>query len=359
MAGAGSLSDFPRRLGDVTAEWLSAQLGGGALRGFDIEPIAAGVGVIGDLSRLWLHWAEAGAGPASVVVKLAAGNPASRNLVRLFNFYGKEVSFYRELADRTRIRTPRCYAAAFDADTQEFVLLLEDGGVGLVDQIKGCTAEQAQLLVDELATLHASWWESPELERIDWLQRLNDPLYTVGVPMGFRQSWDHTAAVLGDTLPDWFRNRGEDFAAAIPALLERLDALPRTLAHGDTRLDNLLFDGAGDPLMVLDWQIVIHAPGIFDLGYFMSQSVPVELRRTIESSIIERYQKRLCDLGIAAPSLETLWEAYRTVCLYCVVYPIVGGGPVEPANERGVALLRTVADRCFAAIDDLGALELL
>lgn len=354
------MDGFPRSVGDVTTEWLSAQLGAGPLAGFDVEPIEAGVGVIGDLNRLRLHWAGPGPGPASVVVKMAAGNAAARNLVALFNFYGKEVGFYTELAARTRTRTPHCYAARFDPDTQEFVLLLEDGGKGaLVDQIQGCDAEQVGIVVDELAGLHASWWESPELEGSSWVQRLNEPIYTLGIPIGLEQTWTHTTGLLGGAVPGWFAARWGEFVAAVPDLLARLDAMPRTLVHGDARLDNLLFGVGDDPLMVLDWQIVLHAPGIFDLGYFMSQSVPVPLRRSIEREALARYRQRLRDLGAPAPSTGELWEGYRLATLYCVVYPVIGGGPIEADNLRGVRLLLTVADRCFTAISDLDAMALL
>lgn len=315
--------------------------------------------MIGELGRLRLHWAEPGAGPDTVVVKAAAGDDTTQNLVRLFNFYGKEVSFYRELAAHTRARTPHCYTAALDPERQEFILVLEDGGEFLVDQIEGCTAEQVGIVVDELAALHASWWESPDLEGIAWLQRLNHPLYTVGIPIGLEQSWAHTSAILGETVPGWFRSRWDDFRAAVPSLLGRIDALPRTLAHGDTRLDNLLFGVGADPVMFLDWQIVLHAPGIYDVGYFMSQSVPVELRRAMDRDVVERYRRRLTALNVPAPTFDELWEGYRLACIYCVVYPVIGGGPADPGNVRAVTLLRTVAERCFTAIDDLVALDFL
>lgn len=347
-------------MADLSVEWLSAHLGGAPLTAFDVEPIAAGVGMIGELARLRLRWAQPQAGPESVVVKVAAGKPETRQLVALFDFYGKEVGFYRQLASRTPTRTPRCHAACFDPEAQEFILLLEDGGAGsLVDQIDGCTREQVRIVVDELSAQHAAWWQSSELDGVAWLQRLSEPLYTFGVPIGLEQTWSHTSAILAETVPDWFHAHWDDFRAAVPELLLRLDAMPRTLAHGDTRLDNLLFGVGEAPVMVLDWQVVLNAPGIFDIAYFMSQSVPVELRRAIESQVVRSYRQRLVDLDVPAPSTDELWEGYRIASLYCFVYPVIGGGPADPADPRAVKLLRTVATRCFAAIEDLGAMDLL
>ena len=39
--------------------------------------------------------------------------------------------------------------------------------------------------------------------------------------------------------------------------------------------------------------------------------------------------------------------------------PVVAGGALELSNERGVALVRAMATRSFAAIEELGAGALL
>jgi hypothetical protein len=352
--------NFPRRISEVTTEWLAAQLGDAELEGFTLERIAEGVGFIGELYRLHLRRPRPATGPASVVVKVATPDPNAKRVAALFNFYGKEVGFYRELAERTATRTPRCHTARFDPDEQDFIIVMEDGGAGsLVDQIDGCDEAEVHVVVEEIAALHASWWQSPELDGIAWLQRWSHPLYTVGLPQGIEQTWRHAFDIFADSVPAWFLARWDQYRASLPDLLRRLDAMPRTLAHGDTRVDNLLFNAGDVPLMVLDWQVVVHGPGVFDVGYLLSQSVPVDVRRRIERDVLAFYRDCLLERGVSAPPMEDLWEGYRTSCLLAFVYPVIGGGNADPANERAVKLLRTVADRSVASIDDLGAMELL
>jgi hypothetical protein len=344
---------------EVTTSWLQDQLGSGELRGFDTERIAQGVGFIGELYRLRLDWADSSSGPTSIVLKTAVPDPAAKQVAALFNFFGKEVNFYRLLAPRTAAPVPRCYAAFFDPEEQDFLILMEDGGAGLVDQIDGCDEARARVVVEELASLHASWWQSPELDSIDWLPRWSDPLYTVGVPQAIGQAWPHVGGILGDSVPPWFRDRWDDFHHAIPSLLSHLDGMVPTLAHGDARLDNLLFDAGPHRVMMIDWQVPVQGPGVFDVGYFLSQSVPVDVRRRIEVEILAFYRQSLTDRGVDAPSLDDLWDGYRTASLFSFVYPVIGGANTPVGDSHGVRLLQTAASRCIASIEDHGAMKLL
>ena len=37
-------------------------------------------------------------------------------------------------------------------------------------------------MIDALSDFHAQWWESPELELLEWLPVPNDPAYMATVP---------------------------------------------------------------------------------------------------------------------------------------------------------------------------------
>jgi thiamine kinase-like enzyme len=354
------VDEFPRRVGEVTTSWLQDQVGGHELRGFSLERIAQGVGFIGELYRVRLDWAHPSSEPASVVLKTAVQDPAAKQVAALFDFFGKEVNFYRLLAPRTAAPVPKCYAAFFDPAEQDFVILMEDGGAGsLLDQVDGCDEARARIVVEELASLHASWWQSSELEAIDWLPRWSAPLYAVGVPQAIAQAWPHVGALLADSVPAWFRARWDDYHQAVPSMLQRLDGMARTLAHGDARLDNLLFDTGSHRVMMIDWQVPVQGPGVFDVGYFLSQSLPTELRRRIEADILTFYRRCLVERGVDAPSMDQLWDGYRTACLFSFVYPVIGGSNTQDGDTHGVRLLQTAASRCIATIADQSAMELL
>ena len=88
----------------------------------------------------------------------------------------EEVKFYTlvaSLADHPRLTVP-CYAAAYDEDTGQSYLLLEDLSathrppvsreqlIGLVDAVPAATDISA--VVETLAQLHAYWWDHPLLD---------------------------------------------------------------------------------------------------------------------------------------------------------------------------------------------------
>jgi len=353
------MGEFPTSIEEVTVGWLDESLkgsgGGGRVTGFTSERIGEGVGLLGKLDRITVEWEGAGPdAPSSVVGKFATDNAEALDVVKTFNFYEKEVNFYRTMADRTLTRTPACHAAHYDGDAETFVLLLEDASSGeMGDQVAGATASQIEATAEELVKLHASWWGNAEVGASEWVNHLSHPIYTQGIPMALDGYHPISSQILD--MPAWY----DRYRASIGRLMDEMAQMPWTLCHGDARLDNLFFDVGPDPLTVIDWQLVLQNAGISDIAYFMSQSVPIERRRDMESDLVTHYRDRLVELGVDAPTRDELWDAYRVFTMFCTVFPVVGGGTVDPDDERGVALARTMMDRAVTASEDLGAVSLL
>ena len=361
------LAATPRTSRDLTAPWLTAALGperlaGASVASFALREIGAGMGILTDLVQVSLHYDRPTAAPASLVAKFAASSLAARTIAHMYDLYENEVHFYRELAAETPVRTPHCYFVHSDPVTRDFVLLLEDlSEAQLADQLVGCPPEQAARVVRAMAVLHAFWWEHPRLSALPWLHRLCDPMYTDGVPRLYQRNAPLTLERLGAMVPAWFPVLSSTFGNATRTLLQRLDGLPHTLVHGDFRLDNLLFgDGVQTPLLtMLDWQIVLRGPGIYDLGYFLSQSLSTEDRRAHEADLLALYHDHLRQQGVQNCEKEELYQAYRLVSLYCLVYPMIAGAAVDTANPRALDLLRCTASRAWATIEDHHAVDLL
>ena len=163
MAGHG----IPTTVDDVTADWLTASLrdagalGDGTVASFSSELIGQGVGLMGILHRLRPNY-DGKPGPETVVLKTPVEHEMTRFVARTFQFYGKEVEFYRTAAARSPLATPRCLASAHDPETDDFVLLLEDlGDAEVHSQLDGCPVEVAETAVRAIAGHHAEFWESP------------------------------------------------------------------------------------------------------------------------------------------------------------------------------------------------------
>ncbi len=140
---------------------------------------------------------------------------------------------------------------------------------------------------------------------------------------------------------------------------------PITIAHGDFRADNLMFDDATDGpdhVGVLDWQIAMRGVGVGDVGYLLIQSMTADDRRAHERDLVEQWYDALCASLGRAPEDFTLadaWDGYRMSAATMTALPIIGGAQADLANERGVALVREMATRAFSAAVELDAASLL
>jgi hypothetical protein len=360
--------DIPTSPGALTAEWLTGALRSrGAIKdasvtSFDVKVIGEGAGFMGQLAKLTLTYdkAEPGA-PQSLIGKFPAAAQENREVAMFFRFYEREVNFYEQIAEQVHLRIPKCYFSAFVPETGDYVLLLEDlapRNVG--DQLAGCTVEQAELCIRELAKFHAGWWENPKLDALDWMPTLDAEWYVQAVQDGYGQAWPHFAEYFGKHLSPKMLRVAEGFIQHIDPMMRRFSQKPLTIVHADFRLDNLFFgEGPHEGLAVIDWQISVRGRGTFDVGYFAGGTLPPSERKATERDLVELYHSVLTQNGVRGYSFDQCWEDYRAALLFMIVYPVIGMGSLDLANERGVTLFTEIMQRTVTAIEDLKSYELI
>ena len=359
---------IPAAPGELTGEWLTQALretgtiSHAAVESFDSETIGQGVGLIGELARVSLRYdrPEAGA-PSSLIAKFPASAPENREVGLHFRFYEREIRFYEEIAHRVELRTPRRYYSAMDVDADRYVLLLEDLAPNRVgDQLASCSLEEAELAIRHLAQFQAGWWESPQLMEIDWMPLVNDPVNT-SAEESYQEAWEPFLERFGDKLHGPMLSLAERLGNNVARMLDGLAHPPRTIIHGDYRLDNLVFGApqGQDPLTVIDWQISSRGRGVFDVAYFMSTNLLPERRRASEMELLRVYHHILSERGARGYTFEQCLRDYRACTLFCLVYCVISGGTLDLANERGLALAIAMLERNLAAIADLDAGEML
>jgi hypothetical protein len=232
------------RPGDLTAAWLTAAIGAGTIAEFSVERI--GTGQMSECYRVRLTYADArpsSGRPDSVVLKVAATDPVSRQTGGGLGLYEREVCFYRDIAPRLHGPVAPCYHAAFDASAGIFDVLLGDANPAEVgDEIRGATIAQAQLAVTELARLQGPLLGDTRLAQAPWLRRdtpLSQGLITA-LYAGFVDRY-------GDQIAPQHRMVCERLVGGFDAYLaeEAAEGRMQGLVHGDYRLDNMLFGAAG------------------------------------------------------------------------------------------------------------------
>jgi hypothetical protein len=314
---------IPETPDGLTPEWLTAALTeSGVLAGERViaarwERVGEEYGFTGVVARGELRYEpDRGDLPGSLIAKLpmAQGDKVSgyralqeRDPDAMRRYYercAREELFYRDVGVRC---APRMHYSA--ADGKRVVLLLEDMRGGRQgDVLAGCSIDEAARVLDELALFHARWW-GERMPAAGFARLVRDPRqwqsrYQSQVEIFLERYGDRVPAELV-AIASRLRSRLADVA-------EAFYGRPRTLAHGDLHLDNVLFDarGAGS-VVVLDWQTVAVGPPAWDVMLFLVDSLSTEDRRAAESGLLHRYVTLLAEHGASDYSVDDLRLEFR------------------------------------------------
>ena len=335
---------------DLDAAWLSEALD---RRVDTVTATRVGTGQMGECYRLALTGDDV---PTSVLAKLGAADPAARAIVG--GAYRGEVTFYGVVAPTVAIRVPTCSYAAYDEDTSQVVLLLEDlTEHEQGDQLAGCTPEQALDAARNLAGLHGPRWcdetlleldnmKHSEQADADLLAEIYAPsvdLYLADPGAGLSAEDQATLRATAEVAGSWLLTRASRFA----------------LVHGDYRLDNVMFRRDGQPGSVaVDWQTTSIAPPLRDLGFLLGTGLAPADRRAHEEAVVAAYHEALVGHGVSDYDLDECWLDYR---LAMVQGPLIAvlGCVYTGRTERGDRMFAAMVERSCAAIRELGTLELV
>jgi hypothetical protein len=350
----------------ITPDWLTGVLAAGGVRARvrDFAMQRVGTGQIGQSVRFSLDYAEAEEGaPATLVGKFAAPEPDSRNTGIVLGNYRREINFYNHLAGTALIATPRCYLAAIDDETHDFVLMMEDlAPAEPGDQLKGCTLEQARLVVREAAHLHASHWDDPAIEDLAWVSgtRAAAGLSSTGSsdPDVLKNLWKGFCARYGERLAPDALHVGERLIARYDRYQTAYQG-PKSLVHIDFRPDNMMFGtpAGGRPVTVVDWQSLAFGCGVTDVAYFLAGALKPDERRRRERDLLAEYHQRLAELGVRY-DFERLWTDYRgrAFALFMVAFY---ASMMVTQTPRGDDMFMAMVRGSVDMVTDLDALALL
>ena len=355
---------IPLQSTDITAPWLNEVLAGcddvGTIAAVRVENLGEGVGILGEVARIHLTYARGNRGPATMVAKCQSLFPANVFVSQIMGFYVREVNFYNDLAPSLSLRVPRSFYAAADPSGAPFIILMEEvTGARMIDQIVGATLDDCERIVDIGATLHATFWEKPELYAMEWLPPWNNPAYKGAKDLvldkmaAFEDRW---ASKLPAETMAWMNELTARYPDMLDWWVERGNV---TLTHTDFRADNFLFGGSAGigVVTMLDFQIMTRHVGVWDIANFLGMSVTPEHRREWQDALLRRYHAGLVSQGVTGYSLERCVEDYR-FCTLQQAWAQIAISDADPGNERGRTLLDAMITRSFESAQDNAAGEL-
>ena len=341
----------PHRL----TELMAGHTGGAAITGVKAETV--GTGQMALCLRLALDYDQPGAGPASVVAKLPSLDPVSKATAAALRCYEIEVNFYRELLGDLAVRTPAVYQTRLDIAETDFLVLMEDVAPARQgDQLAGCAPDQAASAIREMAGLHAPLWGQTRLEGLEWLHR-NTEETKGNTPALIKSLYHAFVERYQDRLDQDIRATADRLIAGLDGY-DTIGAGPRTVTHGDFRLDNLLFeDGPGEAVYVVDWQTAVLGQGISDLSYFLGGAFLVDQRRQYEEDLVRLYHQHMLAAGVDL-AWNDLWTQYRRYTFGGLIMAIAASMLVQ-RTDRGDDMFMAMAQRHGRHAIDLDAASLL
>jgi hypothetical protein len=353
----------PARPSEINAEWLRACLrdagvlgASDRVAGFELERIGQGRGFAGQIARVVLRYEPVSVNaPATLIAKFACDNVRTKEMMRSLDGYAREVRFYRELAPEIGLGTPRCYFAHYDPAAHECCLLLEDlAPAESVDRGQGYSLEQAQLVLEQLAAMHARHWN--RVEHLDWLQV--DAALFANLRAGFMKGLPGLVERYRTQYPTLVRV-AEQFVPFLSGdeVLTQARRPPLTLAHGDIHIDNIFLPSTrGGRFAIIDWQsVAVSRFGTNDVARLLCMGMRPEQRRRHERALLRHYHRALCAHGVRDYSLRRLRLLYRTELVAIMLVAVLVLDGVDFSEDEA----SQHAGRVDAALADAHASRLL
>lgn len=294
--------------------------------------------------------------PQQWFIKIPSLSWRARAITALPRLLHTETRFYNELAEHTPVDKPDVLSAKssfFKGSTLVLNDITEKNAIpgSASDSL---TAEQAKLIIEQLAMLHAKFWNKTHQPKYNWLagpvRQLEDHLGTaLAVPLmkrGLKKAGNIISQSLHAPAIDYSRHRRK--------AMRFLAQGPQTIIHHDSHPGNLFWQNQKPGL--LDWQMVRIGEGISDIAYFLSTSLTPESRKNNEHALITHYIEHLTRLGISKINPDRMLQRYKAHLIYpfeAMLVTLAVGDMMElDANK-------SLIERTAAAIEDNDAFSTL
>lgn len=354
--------ELPLSYEEITPEWLTAILAGD-VPGATVLSHELGEEDEGTSSRrhIYLTWNDAGqaAGLPSSVFSKSTMTLESRYLLGMNGGIAAEAVFYNSVLPTLGVRAPEALFAAYDPDSFNSIIVMRDlaGQVQFGSHELDLTLEQAKSQLRLLATLHARYYDSPELEsELGEFNTWEDYFAVTVDAAGFGPACARGFDEAREVIPPALFARADEIWPATLAGVAAHSTLPRTLIHSDVHLKNWYIDADGE-MGLNDWQCSCKGNWGRDIAYAISTALTPENRRTWERELIDYYVTQLQDAGITGVDFDLAWKLYRQN-LFSALAWWTGtlGQPPEAPKMQPPATSREFIRRITHAIDEVDAL---
>lgn len=348
----------------ITVEWLTdvvcRSAPGAVVTEFRIEPVSTGTQT---RDRIHLLYNQAGKTAGLPETLFTKSLPTAKNRVLSGITALRESNFYTTVRPQLDLELPYCYQTTVDTETYAAVHLLEDmvatKGATFPDYRNYIDRDKAEQMVDLLATLHGTFYGSPQLKNeLEWAPHIDRVYRAMASRMNIAHYTEVAFDACIDIIPDSLMQRKKEvWPATMKVNSVHLD-LPRTIIHCDVHIGNWYTTDQGR-MGLTDWQVCSQGHGSRDLAYALSAALTTEDRREWERALVERYYNKLSSLCDQPIDLEQHWNLYRQqMSAGLGMWTITLCHSEHLPHMQTDEMSRAMIQRMTAAMDDLGTLDI-
>ncbi|MDA0676662.1 MAG: phosphotransferase [Chloroflexi bacterium] len=277
-----------------------------------------GYGYLSKSFRLLLQW-RGGDGPQTLVAKLPLQARIDAMTPDAVRMYRREAMFHRVVAEKVEIPTAHAYVAEIDEESQAAVMVFEDlSALETFSDDESVSVERAQCSLEHLASLHARFWNSAELDDMDWLAHPAKTAVDQVDAERFAISWPRMVSSGAYPLSKTQLRIGELLYTKMDGLYEQLHAGPYSLIHTDIHQENIFFDGL-EPVFI-DWQLAERANPAKDVAKLTASWLGPGTIQREQPALLRGYHEALARRAITGYSLEALTRhVHLATCHYMAI----------------------------------------
>ena len=161
--------------------------------------------MLGILARVAMDYdGPAPDAPPTLIAKFPSAVPGNRAIGVTYRLYEREVNFYTRVTKEVEgLAAPRCFGGQYDPETGDSFLLLEDlGPYRTGDQVAGCTAAEAMMILDAVIPLHAKYWDRIDDPLMEGVTKVDDQYQIDGIAGGSAVGWDPCVEMFPEAMPE-------------------------------------------------------------------------------------------------------------------------------------------------------------
>ncbi|XP_055549442.1 uncharacterized oxidoreductase dhs-27 [Wyeomyia smithii] len=253
----------------------------------------------------------------SLIFKRQIASLQRRKLFRADEAFANEINAYTQLVpvlrkfSRDRLPFPSCIYAGTDAEGDLIVLQdLWRSGYRMVDRRKSLSYRQCRTIMRELANFHAVSLAMKQIQPVlfhTMKEKVSEIVYNDEAAEFYTHSLETSLRGTLDSLH--YSNKDGNLDVAIKAI-ERLSGRLysimsstvrnshepwNVLCHGDTWVNNLMFNESQDRAKLIDLQTMRYTSPVIDIIHLLYTSAGADLRLNFTDELLRNYQEALVD----------------------------------------------------------------